>query len=94
MTALPTNPRELLASPDVRFGVTAPSTADEVRTLEDLGIDSLWVGGHVASPNPTPEVMVALARLSAQSATAGTLGGGADVHRGGGRSGVPAVCLP
>src|SRR6476661_6091970 len=66
----PNNPRALLASPDVRFGVTAPSTADEVRALEDLGIESLWVGGHVASPNPTPEVMVALARLSAQSETA------------------------
>ena len=33
--------------------------------LEQRPIDSLWVGGHVASPNPTPEVMVALARLSA-----------------------------
>jgi len=72
MTASPSpnNPRELLASPDVRFGVTAPTTAGDVRALEDLGIESLWVGGHVASPNPTPEVMVALARLSAQSETA------------------------
>src|SRR5437867_561944 len=30
-----------------------------------MAIDSLWMGGHVASPNPTPEVMMGLARLSA-----------------------------
>ncbi len=66
----PPAPRELLASPDVVFGLTAPTTLDGVRELEDLGVESLWVGGHVASPNPTPEVMVALARLSAQSTTA------------------------
>ena len=33
--------------------------------MEELPIDSLWVGGHVASRNPSPEAMVALARLSA-----------------------------
>jgi len=37
----------------------------QVGELEELSIDSLWVGGHVASPNPTPEAMVQLARLSA-----------------------------
>lgn len=36
-----------------------------VQTLEALPVDSLWVGGHVASPNPSPEAMVALARLTA-----------------------------
>jgi probable F420-dependent oxidoreductase len=36
-----------------------------VETLEDLPIDSLWVGGHVASTNPSPEAMVQLARLAA-----------------------------
>ena len=36
-----------------------------VGALERLPIDSLWVGGHVASRNPSPEAMVALARLSA-----------------------------
>jgi probable F420-dependent oxidoreductase len=36
-----------------------------VETLESLPIDSLWVGGHVASTNPTPEAMMQLARLSA-----------------------------
>jgi len=37
----------------------------QVGELEELPIDSLWVGGHVASPNPAPEAMVQLARLSA-----------------------------
>jgi probable F420-dependent oxidoreductase len=36
-----------------------------VETLEGLPIDSLWVGGHVASTNPSPEAMVQLARLAA-----------------------------
>jgi probable F420-dependent oxidoreductase len=36
-----------------------------VPQLEALPIDSLWVGGHVASPNPTPEAMMGLARLAA-----------------------------
>jgi probable F420-dependent oxidoreductase len=42
-------------------------TADNVARMEDLPIDSLWVGGHVASRNPTPEAMVLLSRLSALS---------------------------
>jgi probable F420-dependent oxidoreductase len=33
--------------------------------LEQLPIDSLWTGGHVASRNPSTEAMVSLARLSA-----------------------------
>jgi probable F420-dependent oxidoreductase len=33
--------------------------------LEELGVDSLWTGGHVASRNPSPEAMMGLARLSA-----------------------------
>jgi alkanesulfonate monooxygenase SsuD/methylene tetrahydromethanopterin reductase-like flavin-dependent oxidoreductase (luciferase family) len=36
-----------------------------VQTFEALPIDSLWVGGHVASTNPSPEAMVQLARLAA-----------------------------
>jgi probable F420-dependent oxidoreductase len=36
-----------------------------VDTLESLPVDSLWVGGHVASKNPSPEAMVQLARLAA-----------------------------
>jgi probable F420-dependent oxidoreductase len=32
--------------------------------LEDLPIDSLWTGGHVASRNPSTEALMSLARLS------------------------------
>jgi alkanesulfonate monooxygenase SsuD/methylene tetrahydromethanopterin reductase-like flavin-dependent oxidoreductase (luciferase family) len=49
------------------MGFVAPGDRDAVRELEDLGASSLWVGGHVASPNPTPEAMVWLARLVEQS---------------------------
>jgi probable F420-dependent oxidoreductase len=35
--------------------------------LEELPIDSLWTGGHVASRNPSPESMMSLARLSAMT---------------------------
>ena len=49
----------------LRFGFTGLGQREEVAALEALPIDSLWVGGHVASPNPSPEVMVALARLGA-----------------------------
>ena len=33
--------------------------------MEDLPIDSLWAGGHIASPNPTTEAMMSLAQLAA-----------------------------
>jgi alkanesulfonate monooxygenase SsuD/methylene tetrahydromethanopterin reductase-like flavin-dependent oxidoreductase (luciferase family) len=58
----------------VTVGVVAPSTTQEVAQLEDLGVDSLWVGGHLASPRPSPEPMVWLARLveQAQRAMVGT----------------------
>jgi probable F420-dependent oxidoreductase len=54
-----------LAADRLRVGFSSPTTRDEVAALEGLPIDSLWVGGHVASTNPTPEAMVALARLAA-----------------------------
>jgi len=38
-----------------------------VAELESLSVDSLWVGGHVASTNPTPESIVALTRLATMS---------------------------
>jgi len=58
----------------IRIGLVAPQTRREVRQAEELGFDSLWVGGHLASPNPSPEPMVWLARLCEQSerATIGT----------------------
>jgi probable F420-dependent oxidoreductase len=51
----------------LQVGFTCSGRADQVAALESLDIDSLWVGGHVASPNPTPEAMMALARLSAMT---------------------------
>jgi alkanesulfonate monooxygenase SsuD/methylene tetrahydromethanopterin reductase-like flavin-dependent oxidoreductase (luciferase family) len=51
----------------VRIGFVAPADRAAVRELEALGASSLWVGGHVASRNPTPEVVVWLARLIEQS---------------------------
>ena len=47
------------------IGVVAGGDLTRVADLEQLPIDSLWVGGHVASPNPTPEALMGLARLSA-----------------------------
>jgi probable F420-dependent oxidoreductase len=49
----------------VAFGFVSTGERRAVEKLEALPIDSLWVGGHVASPNPSPEAMVQLARLSA-----------------------------
>jgi alkanesulfonate monooxygenase SsuD/methylene tetrahydromethanopterin reductase-like flavin-dependent oxidoreductase (luciferase family) len=53
--------------PQPALGFVAPNGREAVRELEDLGAASLWVGGHVSSPNPTPEAMVWLARLVEQS---------------------------
>lgn len=38
-----------------------------MHALEEAGVDSLWVGGHLASPRPSPEPLVWLARLVEQS---------------------------
>jgi probable F420-dependent oxidoreductase len=54
----------------LRFGFVTRGQADEVAALEALGAESLWVGGHVASRNPTPEAIVQLSRLAAVSKTA------------------------
>ena len=51
----------------LRIGIVAPTSGDEVRRFEALGVDSFWVGGHLASPSPSPEPMVWLARLAEQS---------------------------
>jgi probable F420-dependent oxidoreductase len=50
---------------DVRIGLVAGGDARRIAALEDLAVDSLWVGGHVASRNPSPEAMMGLARLAA-----------------------------
>ena len=49
------------------FGVMAGEANADVAHLESLPIDSLWVGGHVASTNPSPEAMMALAWLAART---------------------------
>jgi probable F420-dependent oxidoreductase len=49
----------------LRFGLTGPNQREDLAALEALPIDSIWVGGHVAAPNGSPEVIVALARLAA-----------------------------
>jgi probable F420-dependent oxidoreductase len=51
----------------LRIGFSSPTNREEVAALEGQPIDSLWVGGHVASTNPTPEAMVALARVAAMT---------------------------
>ena len=57
----------MVPTPDrLSFGVMARSgPASDVEYLESLPIESLWVGGHVASPNPSPEAMAALAWFAA-----------------------------
>ncbi len=55
------------SSTDLSIGFVCEPTAANVAELEAGGIDSLWVGGHVASTNPTAEAMVQLARLAALS---------------------------
>jgi probable F420-dependent oxidoreductase len=49
------------------FGVMAGAPDADVAHLESLPIASLWVGGHVASKNPSPEAMVALTWLAART---------------------------
>jgi probable F420-dependent oxidoreductase len=53
------------SSPALAYGFSSVPDRRFVSMLEAMPIDSLWVGGHVASPNPTPEAMVQLARLAA-----------------------------
>jgi probable F420-dependent oxidoreductase len=55
-----------MRSPDkLSIGLVVGGDLRRIAALEQLPIDSLWVGGHVASPNPTPEALMGLARLSA-----------------------------
>ena len=50
---------------DINIGVVANGDSRQARELEAMPIDSLWVGGHIASRNPSPEAMIALTRLAA-----------------------------
>jgi probable F420-dependent oxidoreductase len=58
----------MVPTPDaLAFGVMAGAPDADVAYLESLPIESLWVGGHVASTNPSPEAMVALTWLAART---------------------------
>ena len=50
-----------------RIGLMAGGAGSDLAAVEALPIDSLWVGGHVASPNGAPEVLVALRNLEEES---------------------------
>jgi len=50
-----------------RVGFSVHAAQGDVAALEARPIDSLWVGGHVASVNPSPEAMVALTWLAART---------------------------
>lgn len=51
----------------LEIGFTAPQDRQQVAQLEAMGADSLWVGGHIASTNPSPEALIWLARLVEQT---------------------------
>ena len=58
----------MVPTPDaLSFGVMTGGPDTDVARLESMPFDSLWVGGHVASRNPSPEAMVALAWLAART---------------------------
>jgi alkanesulfonate monooxygenase SsuD/methylene tetrahydromethanopterin reductase-like flavin-dependent oxidoreductase (luciferase family) len=46
-------------------GLVVSPDREAIAELEAQAIDSLWVGGHIASSNPSPEAMQGLARLVA-----------------------------
>jgi probable F420-dependent oxidoreductase len=50
---------------DISVGLVSGGDLEKAALLEQLPIDSLWTGGHVASRNPTTEALMSLARLSA-----------------------------
>ena len=45
-------------------GSSRPATPARCAELEACPIDSLWVGGHIASRNPSPEAIIGLTRLA------------------------------
>jgi len=51
------------ASSGLKIGLVTSGDRHEAARLEARALDSLWVGGHLASTNPSPEVMVGLSRL-------------------------------
>jgi probable F420-dependent oxidoreductase len=53
------------SSAGLRFGVLSNGDPRRAARLERQGVDSLWVGGHVAAASATGEALTALARMSA-----------------------------
>lgn len=49
----------------IRVGFVIGGDPRQAAAYEAKPIDSLWVGGHIASRNPSTEALMALARLSA-----------------------------
>ncbi|NUU21331.1 MAG: LLM class flavin-dependent oxidoreductase [Streptomycetaceae bacterium] len=63
--------RDVLTRGDrIGIGFVAPRTLGEAADLDLAGVDSLWVGGHIASRNPSPEPMAWLGGLAAVTRTA------------------------
>ena len=56
----------MTADSRIRFGLILDSRSSK-EVLDELPVDSLWVGGHVASRNPSPETMASLAQLVART---------------------------
>jgi probable F420-dependent oxidoreductase len=56
-------PEQLLADDGISCGFLAGQRGEPAR-LEQMGADSLWTGGHIASRNPSPEAMIGLAHLA------------------------------
>ena len=52
---------------ELNFGIMTGGPGTDVGALEQYPVESLWVGGHVASVNPSPEAMVSLAWLAARA---------------------------
>jgi probable F420-dependent oxidoreductase len=52
-------------SEEIRVGLVAGGDARRIAALESEAIDSMWVGGHIASRNASPEAMMSLARIAA-----------------------------
>ncbi|HSA52407.1 MAG TPA: LLM class flavin-dependent oxidoreductase [Yinghuangia sp.] len=58
--------RDRLGGDTVGIGFVAPRDFPAAAALDRTpGVDSLWVGGHIASRNPSPEPMAWLAGLAA-----------------------------
>jgi probable F420-dependent oxidoreductase len=59
-------PEQLLSDDRITWGFVA-GHGNEPARLEEMGADSLWTGGHIASRNPSPEAMMRLAHLAEQT---------------------------